>query len=133
MSSSNPLNVRIAADSNYQLSCVATGRTNQRVTISQNGKTLATFSGSGEGNQMRQQDGTTTLSGATRQSMQLTLLFQHSDAANGPYQNSMINVDSTAGIVTTIGSEDSNSNQNQTNGTLLTLVVTSVAAVAAGH
>ena len=34
----------------------------------------------------------------------------------------MINVDSTAGIVTTIGSEDSNSSSNQTNGPLLTLV-----------
>jgi len=131
MSQSNPLNVKIAADSNYQLSCVATGNTNQRVTISQNGKTLAAFYGSGEGNQMKQTDGSTTCSGATRQATQLTLLFQHSDGPNGPFQNSTINVDSTAGIVTTVGTEDSNT--NRTDGTLLTLVVTSVAAVAAGH
>ena len=132
MSRSNPLNIKIDSDSNYQLSCVANGQSHQRVTITQNGKTLATFSGSGDGTQMKQQDGATTCSGATRQATQLALLFQHSDSgANGPFQNSNINIDSTAGIVTTIGSEDSGS--NNLNGTVLTLVVTSVAAVGAGH
>lgn len=131
MSHANPLNVRISTDSNFQLSCVATGHTHQRVTISQNGKTLAIFSGSGEGNQMRQNDGSTTCSGTTKQSTQLNLLFQHSNETNGPFQNSLINLDSTAGIVTTVGSEDTRT--NPTDGALLTLVVTSVAAVAAGH
>jgi len=131
-SQSNPLNVNIASDSNYQLSCVANGQSHQRITITQNGRILATFSGSGDGTQMRQQDGSTTCSGATRQSTQFTLLFQHSNnGPNGPFQNSTINVDSTAGIVTTIGSEDSKS--DNLNGTVLTLVVTSVAAVGAGH
>jgi Fucose-binding lectin II (PA-IIL) len=131
MSHANPLTIKIASDSNYQLSCVANGHSNQRVTISQNGKTLATFSGSGEGNQMKQMDGSTTSSGATKQATQLTLLFQHSDGPNGPFQNSTINVDSTAGIVTTVGSADTTN--NATNGTVLTLVVTSVVAVGAGH
>ena len=131
MSHANPLNVRISADSNFQVSCVTTGHTHQRVTVSQNGKTLAIFSGSGEGNQMKQNDGSTTCSGTTKQSTQLNLLFQHSDEPNGPYQNSLINLDSTAGIVTTVGSEDTRSNAD--NGALLTLVMTSVAAVAAGH
>ena len=132
MTQSNPLNVNIASDSNYQLSCVANGQSHQRVTITQNGKTLATFSGSGDGTQMKQQDGSTTSSGATRQNAQFTLLFQHSNTgSNGPFQNSIINVDSTAGIVTTIGSADSKS--NNLNGTVLTLVVSSVVAVGAGH
>ncbi|HUJ50857.1 MAG TPA: fucose-binding lectin II [Bryobacteraceae bacterium] len=132
MSRSNPLNIKVDSDSNYQLSCVANGQSHQRVTITQNGKTLATFSGSGDGTQMKQQDGSTTCSGATRQATQLALLFQHSNSGlNGPFQNSNINLDSTAGIVTTIGSEDSSS--NNLNGTVLTLVVTSVAAVGAGH
>ena len=132
MSHSNPLSITIGSDSNYQFSCVSNGRSHQRVTISHNGKTMATFSGSGDGTQMKQQDGSTTCSGTTRQSGQFTLLLQHSTGGpNGPFQNSIINVDSTAGIVTTIGSQDSNA--NDMNGTLLTLVVSSVAAVAAGH
>ena len=132
MSHSNPLNIKIASDSNYQLSCVANGQSHQRVTITQNGKPLAAFSGSGDGAQMKQQDGSTTCSGSTRQATQFTLLFQHSDSGpNGPFQNSIIDVDSTAGIVTTIGSEDSTT--NRMNGTVLTLVVSSVVAVGAGH
>ncbi len=128
----NPLNVKIASDSNYQLSSVANGKSYQRITISENGKTLATFSGSGDGTQMKQQDGSTTLTGATRQTAQLTLLFQHSDnGPNGPFQNSAITVDSTAGIVNTIVSGDSTTNQG--NGTVLTLVTTSVVAATAGR
>ena len=131
MYKSNPLNIKIAADSNYQLSCVASGHSHQRVTISQNGKTLATLSGSGEGNQMQQTDGATICLGATKQAVQLALLFQHSDGPNGPFQNSTITVESTAGIVTTVGSMDANS--IPANGAVLTLVVTSVVAVGAGH
>jgi hypothetical protein len=132
MTHANPLTVKVAADSNYQLSSVANGQSYQRITISQNGKTLATLSGSGDGTQMKQQDGSTTLSGATRQATQFTLLFQHSDnGANGPFQNSAITVDSTAGIVNTIASGDSATNQG--NGTVLTLVTTSVVAATAGR
>jgi hypothetical protein len=132
MNLSNPINVRIAADSNYQLSCVANGSSHQRVTVSQNGKTLATFNGSGDGTQMKQQDGSTISSGSTRQSSQLTLLFQNSkNGPNGPFQNSTITLDSTAGIVTTIASGDSSSGDNSD--TVLTLVVTNVAVASAGH
>jgi hypothetical protein len=132
MTHSNPITVRIASDSNYQLSCVANGDLHQRVTVSQNGKTLAMFNGSGDGTQMKQSDGSTTLSGSTRQSMQLSLLFQNSkNGSNGPFQNSSIMLDSTAGIVTTIEATDSMENRNSD--TLLTLVVSSVSAAGAGH
>jgi hypothetical protein len=132
MTHSNPINVKIAPDSNYQLSSVANGTLYQRVTVSQNGKTIATFGGAGEGVQMKQQDGSTTCSGATRQSTQFSLLFQHSkNGPNGPFQNSTVMVDSTAGIVTTIATEDTIGQDN--NDTVLTLVVTSVAAVGAGR
>jgi hypothetical protein len=131
MNLSNPINVRVAADSNYQISCVANGSSQQRVSLSQNGKTIATFSGSGDGMQMKQQDGSTTSSGSTRQVTQLTLLFQNSkNGPNGPFQNSTVTLDSTAGIVTTIASEDSSGIGS--NDTVLTLVVNSVAAASAG-
>jgi len=132
MNISNLINVRIAADSTYQLSCVANGGSQQRVTVSQNGKTLATFNGSGDGIQMKLQDGTTTSSGTTRQATQLSLLFQHSkNGSNGPFQNSTLTLDSTAGIVRTIASGDSSSGDNSD--TVLTLVVTNAAAASAGH
>ncbi len=132
MTHSNPITAKIASDSNYQLSCVANGDPLQRVTVSQNGKTLATFSGSGDGTQMKQTDGSTTLSGSTRQSMQLSLLFQNSkNGTNGPFQNSSIMLDSTAGIVTTIEATDSMDNRNSD--TVLTLVVSSVSAAGAGR
>jgi len=132
MAHPNPINARISSESNYQLSCVANSSSHQRVTVSQNGKTIATFNGSGEGTQMKQQDGSTTLTGSARQATQLTLLFQHSsNGANGPFQNSSVIMDSTAGIVTTIATEDTLHNRN--NDTLLTLVVTAVAAASAGH
>jgi len=133
MTHSNPITVRIDPDSNYQLSCVSNGSLHQRVTITQNGRTLATFNGSGDGMQMKQQDGSTTVSGTTRQSTQLNLLFQNSkNGSNGPFQNSSITVDSTAGIVTTIEAADSTDGRSSSD-TVLTLVVTNVAAVGAGH
>lgn len=132
MSHSNPMNVKIGSDSNYQLSCVANGASYQRVTVSQNGKTIATFSGTGEGNQMKQADGSTTLSGPTKQSTQLSLLFQNSkNGANGPFQNSTVTVDSTAGIVTTIAAQDSADNER--NDIVLTLVVGALAAAGAAR
>ncbi|MBZ5607088.1 MAG: hypothetical protein LAP38_02435 [Acidobacteriia bacterium] len=132
MTHSNPITVKIASESNYQLSCVANGDLQQRVTVSQNGKTLGTFSGSGEGIQMKQSDGSTTLSGSTRQPTQLSLLFQNSkNGSNGPFQNSTIMLDSTAGIVTTVAAGDSTDSRG--GDTVLTLVVTSVSAVGAGH
>jgi hypothetical protein len=132
MTHANPINVKIDSDSNYQLSCVANGSSAQRVTVSQNGKTLATFSGAGDGIQMKQADGSTTCAGSTRQPTQLSLLFQHSNnGPKGPFQNSTVTMQSSAGIVTTIASEDSLDQAN--NDTVLTLVVTSVAAVAAGR
>jgi len=133
MTHSNPISVRIAPDSSYQLSCVANGSLHQRVTISQNGKAIATFNGSGDGAQMKQQDGSTTLSGTTRQSTQLSLLFQNSkNGSSGPFQNSNIMVDSTAGIVTTIEAGDSSDGRGGSD-TVLTLVVTSVAAAGVGQ
>jgi hypothetical protein len=132
MAHPNPINARISPDSNYQLSCVANGSSHQRVTVTQNGKTIATFSGTGEGTQMKQQDGATTLSGSTKPATQFTLLFQHStNGSNGPFQNSTVILDSTAGIVTTIATEDAPKIRN--NDTVLTLVVTTVAAASAGH
>lgn len=132
MAHPNPVSARISSDSNYQLSCVANSSSHQRVTVTQNGKTIATFNGSGQGTQMRQPDGATTLSGSTRQAAQMNLLFQHSSSgSNGPFLNSNVTLESTAGIVTTIASEDALHNHN--NDTVLTLVVTTVAAASAGH
>lgn len=132
MSHSNPINVRIGSDSNFQLSCVANGASYQRVTVSQNGKTIATFSGSGEGTQMKQTDGSTTLSGPAQKATQLSLLFQNSqNGPNGPFQNSMVTVDSTAGIVTTIAAQDSMDHAR--NDIVLTLVAGTLAAVGAAR
>ena len=132
MNLANPLNVRIAADSNYQLSAVAHGKSAQRITISHKGKPVATFSGSGDGSQMKELDGTTTCAGATRPATEFTILFQHSNTGpDGPFQNSAITVDSTAGIVTTIVSGDSGA--KEANGAVLTLVVNTLVAVGAGR
>jgi hypothetical protein len=132
MSFPNPISVTVASDSNFQFSCVANAAFYQRLTISQNGKAVATFSGSGEGVQMKQSGGSTTYSGATRQSAQFSLLFQYSTTGpNGQFQNSTVTADTIAGIVTTITTEDSIDHDD--NDTVMTLVVTSLTAAAAGH
>lgn len=81
---------------------------------------------------MTQSNGSTTYTGATRQALQFSLLFQSSaKGPNGPFSNSNVTVDTTAGIVTTIATEDSIDNDN--NDTVLTLVVTSVGAASSGQ
>lgn len=128
----NPVTVRIPSDSSFQFSSVANAAYYQLITITQNGKQVASFGGTGEGVQMKQSDGSTTYSGATRQSTQLSLLFQYStNGPSGPFSNSKVTVDTTAGIVTTIATEDSIDNDN--NDTVLTLVVTSVGAASSGR
>jgi len=122
---------RIPSDSSFQFSCVANAASYQRVTISQNGAPVATFGGVGEGVQMAQAGGATTYSGATRQAAQFSLLFQHSRSGpSGPFLDSVVTVDTTAGIVTTIATEDSI--DRDSNDTVLTLVVASVSAVGSG-
>jgi hypothetical protein len=122
---SNPLGLRIPPDSSFQFSCVANAARYQRVVVSQNGLVVASFGGVGEGVQMSQEDGSTTHSGATREAIYFRLLFQFSkNGSMGTFQNSTVTVDTTAGIVTTIATEDD---------TVLTLVVARTAAAASGQ
>jgi hypothetical protein len=128
----NPLSLRIPADSSFQFSCIANAASYQRLIISQSGVAVAAFGGVGEGMQMAQSGGSTTFSGRTREAMHFTLSFQYSKSGfMGPFRDSTITVDTTAGIVTTIASEDSM--DHDSNDMVLTLVVTSASAVAGGQ
>jgi hypothetical protein len=129
---SNPLSLRIPSDSSFQFSCVANSASYQRVVVSQNSLAVATFGGVGEGVQMAQADGSTAYSGDTARATQFNLLFQYSRSGfMGPFLNSTVTIDTTAGIVTTIATEDSIDHDG--NDTVLTLVVARVAVVAGGR